>query len=276
MLLFLGCGQTKSYTATEQLLLSDAVDTAVAKIDFAPMEGQKVYFDTTYLKTQRSPLLIDSDYVISSLRQQMVSSGVYLVENRDEADLIAEARMGALGLDGHSVVYGLPASNALSSASAIIPGAASIPAIPEISLARKENTLGAAKVAVFAYEKDSREPFWQSGIARSSSNAKDTWVFGVGPFQRGTIHKDTRFAGDRLAGTELIGGKTRDIRSSQAYASYLRSKIFTRGKFASQGELASADAANATPDQSTDAVAGTDPAATGDGSQVVTAAAKTP
>ncbi|QDV26692.1 DUF6655 family protein [Aureliella helgolandensis] len=222
-----GCGATKSYTATEQLLLSDAVDAAVSKIDFQPLSGQKVYLDTTYVKTQKSALLVDSDYVISSLRQQMVSAGVYLVEGREEATLIAEARMGALGLDGHSVTYGLPASNTLSAASSVLGGSAAIPALPEMSLARNERTAGAAKIAVFAYERETREPYWQSGVARSSSNAKDTWVLGVGPFQRGTIYKRTRFAGDLMTG-ETAAQDAVDVRKSASFAEYMSSHTFEK------------------------------------------------
>jgi hypothetical protein len=39
---------------------------------------------------------------------------------------------------------------------------------------------------------------WQSGVAISTSNAKETWLFGAGPFQYGTIYQGTRFAGNRL------------------------------------------------------------------------------
>ncbi len=221
-----GCGATKSYTATEQLLLSDAVDATIAKLDFSPLRQQKVYLDVTYLKTVRSPLLIDSDYVISSVRQQMLADDVLLVESREEADLIAEARLGALGLDGHSVTYGLPASNAIATATAAIASAPVLPSLPELSVARHESKLGAAKIAVFAYDRITRQPIWQSGIARSSSNAKDTWVLGVGPFQRGTIYKRTRFAGDQLAGSELLQKDGKDIRESQQYHDYRNSRVF--------------------------------------------------
>src|SRR5690606_11244813 len=153
-----GCGTTKTYTATEQLLLSDAVDMSVAKLDFTPLTAKRVYLDATYLKTVKSPLLIDSDYVISSLRQQMMGAGVLLVEGREEAEIIAEARMGALGMDGHDVIYGLPASNSLASASAALGGASLLPAIPEISIARREGRQGASKLAVFAYDRETLQP----------------------------------------------------------------------------------------------------------------------
>lgn len=199
----LGCGTTKSYTATEQLLVSDAVDSTVTQIDFSPLAGRKVYFDSTYIKTLKSPLLVDSDYVISSMRQQMVAAGVRLVESRTDADVIAEGRIGALGLDGHNVTYGLPASNAISTATSVFSSTPLLPSFPEVSFARHEAKTGAAKLAVFAYDRETRTPVWQSGVARSSSSASDTWVLGVGPWQRGTIYEGTQFAGSKLDGNLL-------------------------------------------------------------------------
>ncbi len=239
--LLTGCGTTKTFTATEQLLLSDAVDATVSKIDFSPLAGKRVYLDSTYLKTVKSTLLVDSDYVISSLRQQMVGAGVLLVEARDEADIVAEARLGALGMDGHNVVYGVPASSALSSASAAISGTPVLPAIPEISVARREGRLGAAKLAVFAYDRESRQPYWQSGIAKSTSNAKDTWLLGVGPFQRGTIYNGTRFAGSRVLG-ELMHTESDKVRETKAFADYHRTRNFTKSTQLAKNQAAEAEA----------------------------------
>lgn len=225
-----GCGTTKSYTATEQLLMSDAVDATVSQLDFSPLSHKKVYLDTTYVKTLKSPLLVDSDYVISSLRQQMLSAGVLLVDSREEADLIAESRIGALGMDGHTVTYGVPASNNLSTASNVFANTPSLPTIPELSFARREAKTGAAKIAVFAYERDSKEPYWQSGIARSASNAKDTWILGIGPWQRGTIYEGTRFAGSKIVGSRLLTdfskGTEIEYRRSGAFTAYKGTKFF--------------------------------------------------
>ena len=204
--LLAGCGTTKSYTATEQLLMSDAVDSSISKIDFRPLTGHKVFLDVTYLSSARpspanpNPALVQSDYVISSLRQQMMAAGCYLVDSKNEAELVCEARIGALGTDGHAVTYGLPASNLLSSASSAFTGTPSLPTIPEISFAKKELKSAASKVAVFAYTKDTRQPVWQSGIEQARSNSRDTWILGVGPIQRGSIYTQTQFAGSSLSG----------------------------------------------------------------------------
>ena len=224
-----GCGTTKSTVATEQLLMSDAVDATIAKLDFSPLASKKVFLDSTYLKTAKGPLLIDSDYVISSLRQQMVGAGVLLVENREDCDLIAEARLGALGLDGHNVIYGLPASNGLSAATSALTNTPIIPTIPELALARNEAKSAAAKVAVFAYDRVTRQPYWQSGIAKSTSNAHDSWLLGVGPWQKGTIYDRTRFAGSVVNGGQPLEIEDRKIRQSAEFQAYRRSRLYHNG-----------------------------------------------
>ncbi len=206
-----GCGTTKTYTATEQLLLSDAVDSTITKIDFRPLSGNRVYLDAHYAeeggKSKQSgatnSMLVNADYVISAIRQQLVAAGCLLVEKRDDADLVVEMRLGALGSDAHSIIYGIPATN-IGSATGLIAGAPSVPTIPELAIAKKEQKTSAAKVALFAYDRVTMEPYWQSGIAQAGSNARDSWLLGIGPFQSGTIYASPRFAGRRLM--NVLGG----------------------------------------------------------------------
>lgn len=228
----IGCGTTKSFTATEQLLVSDAVDSTVAKIDFRPLAGRRVFLDNTFLPSQKgvpnpNPFLVHSEYVTSSLRQQMLAAGLMLCEKRDEADVIVEARMGALGFDGHTVTYGVPASSSLSTAASTISGSPMVPILPELSLAKKEAKSGAAKIALFAYERQSLEPVWQSGIARSTSTARDTWVLGVGPLQNGTIYEGTRFAGSRVIGKTVTKLVDHEDDEPESLVDYKRSQVFT-------------------------------------------------
>jgi hypothetical protein len=113
---------------------------------------------------------------------------------------VVEARVGAVGADAHEVTYGVPASNGLSTAAAAVaPAVPPIPAIPELSFAKRDDQRAAAKIAVFAYHRESRQALWQSGIAQASSTAKDVWLLGAGPFQQGSIYQSATFAGADLA-----------------------------------------------------------------------------
>jgi hypothetical protein len=191
-----GCGTTKSRSATEQLLISDAVDRAIAIIDFSPLADKTVFLDTKYLVAVKGIGFVNTEYVTSSLRQQMLASGCLLQEKVEDAEYVVEARIGALGTDSHEVTYGIPPSSGLAHATELVPGAPRVP-IPDLSVAKKEDLLGASKVAVFAYHRETKIPVWQSGMSVATSNARDSYVLGMGPIQDGTIYHGTHFAGSR-------------------------------------------------------------------------------
>lgn len=209
-----GCGTTKGYEATEQLLLSEAVDDSIAQIDFRPMSGYRVFLDTQYIKNVKSLGFVNSDYVISSMRQQIVGAGCLLQDKLEEADLVIEARCGTLGADSFQVTYGIPANSFLTTAAQAIPGAPPVPIIPDLSVARREAREGASKVAAFAYDRLTRQPVWQSGMSKASTTSRDTWVLGIGPIQTGSIRRGTRWIG---SGLEFGGRQTTDSSPRNLY-----------------------------------------------------------
>jgi hypothetical protein len=202
-----GCGSTRTSntmrTATEQMLISDAIDRTVDSIDFTPLAGQPVFFDDSKLTD-----VVDKGYLVSSLRQHILASGCVLKDNRDDALFVVEPRAGAVGTDNHDLLFGVPALQLPQ-----VPAATAVPAaIPEIPFAKRRDQRGVAKVAVFAYRRDSGEPVWQSGIVINTSTANDIWVLGAGPFQRGTIYDRPLFAGKALDGTEDAAEVNRNSR----------------------------------------------------------------
>ena len=222
-----GCGTILTNSATEQLLASDAVDSAVSSIDFRPLSGQKVFFETRYIQNLKTIGFVSAEYIISSLRQAMVGAGVLLQDTAAQADLVVEARVGTLGADGADMIYGLPSSNA-GAATAAAAAATSIPtitSIPEISLAKKKNQLAAAKVACFAYARESKERVWQSGLATAKSTAQDTWIFGAGPFQKGSIYTKTGLAGSTLdVGGDGINAPAVGFREPAVFEQFVKNK----------------------------------------------------
>lgn len=197
----LGCGSTMQKMGTEQLLLSEAVDSAIGQIDFRSLAGRKVFLDRTFLQTMQTNNVVDANYIVSALRQQMMAAKCLIQENRDDAEIIVEPRVGSLGTDGHDVVYGVPQTTALSAAASAV-SRIPLPPIPEVSLGRVNANLAVAKIAVFAYDRVTREPVWQSGNSRAESTSRNTWVFGIGPIQRGSIYRGYAFAGTKIAGQE--------------------------------------------------------------------------
>jgi len=215
-----GCSITKSRLATEQLVVSDAVDSAVSQVDFSPLSGQRVFFDTKYLNNARLPGNSNVEYVISSLRQQMLAYDLRLAEKMEDAAIVVEARVGTLGNDGSEVTYGIPGNAALSTASIFLSAPVAAPTMPELSLGRRNHQWGAAKLGVFAYNRASHERLWQAGVITGTSQARDLWVLGVGPFQRGrTYAKVRRIPGSRdtlrADGPELARLEPLDAYASQ-------------------------------------------------------------
>ena len=206
LLMMTGCGTTLQATATDQLVASDAVDRSVSQIDFSPLIGLKVFLDTSYIQSPKTPLgigFVNPEYVISSIRQQMMAAGLELMETREQADFIVEARLGVLGGDGHQLVYGIPSGSGIGSAASTAVAATTsvplLPSIPELAIAKREDHMAAVKVAAFAYHRESRERAWQSGISVGKSSARDYWILGAGPFQKGDIHKGVQLAGNPVS-----------------------------------------------------------------------------
>lgn len=178
--------------------MSDAVDQAINQIEFSSLTRQKVYLDTQYLKPVSGGGPVNADYIISSLRQQMTAAGCLVQEYLDDADIVIEPRVGALGTDGHEVTYGIPQNSSLTNAATALSGSPSIPVLPEISFGRNDALSGVAKIIIFAYDRESKQPVWQSGIAQAESSSNSMWILGAGPFQRGSIYEGVRFAGKSI------------------------------------------------------------------------------
>jgi hypothetical protein len=212
-----GCGINKSRLATEQLVVSDAVDRVVASIDFSALSGKKVFFDTQYLDGLSLGANGNIKYVISSLRQQMLAYDCRLQEKVDTADYVVEGRVGVLANDGHEVTYGVPGSAALASASVFLSSPVPIPALPELSLGRRTHQAGTAKIGLFAYDRTTREPVWQAGVKKGASEARDSWILGLGPYQskpstvRKSIWKKTEAQPARQIAQDPLGAYSSDM-----------------------------------------------------------------
>jgi hypothetical protein len=199
--LLVGCGTTRSTdtarTASEQLLISDAIDRAVQSVDLKTLAGQKVFLDDSRLGD-----VIDRNYLISTLRQHLLANGCQLRDTRDQADFVVEARAGAVGTDRNDLLFGVPSMNVPQVFPLQpVPGAV----IPEIPIAKRRDQKGIAKIAVFAYHRETGTPVWQSGLVHQESSSNDVWILGAGPFQRGSIYDGTAFAGKQLGADEKKG-----------------------------------------------------------------------
>ena len=181
-----GCGTVKSSgttrTGTEQLLLTNAWDSALQKVDFRPLAGVPVFLDTT------NAVAVDQGWVVSSLREAMLQQGVLLRDKKEQAQWVVEARVGAYGTDANDWLLGIAQTTIPQTITGMPSGT-----IPEIPLIKKSNQYGVAKLALFAYDKTSGRHVWRSGTMLAFSTAKDIHILGVGPISSGSIERSSKF-----------------------------------------------------------------------------------
>ena len=187
--LTVGCGSTRwsdsKRTATEQMLVSDAIERAVMRIDMQPLAGRNVFLDTTVLDD-----VSDDKYLTSALRHKLLASGCGLASDRDKAELVLEARAGAVGTDRNELLLGIPATSVTVGGNGT--------SLPEMALAKRTDQRAVVKVNICAYERASGVAVWQSGVEHVASNTRDRWLFGTGPFQDGDINDGVEFAGEKI------------------------------------------------------------------------------
>jgi len=201
--LMTGCGTTRhtdsSRTATEQLLVSGAVDRALESVRLDALNGVKVYFDEKYV----DPNQTDMKYVLFSVREKLLAEGALLQLTQDNADVIVQVSVGALGTDRYEVLVGVPQVTGLGVVSTQFPIP---PALPEVPIIKETNQQGVAKLRIVAYQKDTGQLVALTGEqAVSTVKNQSTWFVGIGPFERGTVHRTSRIAGASVSLPKIPG-----------------------------------------------------------------------
>lgn len=130
-------------SATEQLLLSHAVDRAMGDVFFAFCRGRKVHLDTSAMAC------VDKEYCVASLHDVLAQAGGLLSDAKD-AEIIIVPRVGALGTDAEDFLLGLP------SLPIVVPGTGSMET-PEIALFKMDTQTAQAKIRLLAYNAKTKE-----------------------------------------------------------------------------------------------------------------------
>ena len=192
-----GCGTTKfsdtSRTATEQLLITSAMEELVDEYDYSRLSGLKVFVKTANSAT-------DGDYLKSLIRQQLAANGAFIKDTEDNADYIVEIAPGTVGTNHYELMYGIPETTIPA-----IGSLTSATSIPEFALIKRTDQKAQVKLVMWAYNKNTGSIIWQSGIDTKSSQIRDRWIFGAGPFTTATYDKRS---GVRLGADQAIPAKT--------------------------------------------------------------------
>lgn len=187
-----GCGTTRRTdtprTATEQLLISGAVDEAIDSIQLDALRGAKVFVDEKYAEA-----MTDLKYVLFRVREKLLEEGALLMPAEDKADVIVQVGVGALGTDRYEVLVGMPEVHGIG---IINPDFPIPPALPEVPLLKAMNQHGVAKIRIVAFRRNTGQLIALSGDAgMSSTHNRSTWFVGIGPIEEGTGREKPSLAG---------------------------------------------------------------------------------
>jgi hypothetical protein len=138
-------------TATEELLISTAIDRAVSGLKLGIPKGTSVYLDASNFEGT------DAKYAISSVAEHVLLSGGRLAADKSKADMVLAIRDGALSTDSDGFLLGLPAIGVPIPVSGTL-------SLPEIALVKRAETRGVAKFAATLYDQ-------KSGALKSVSGA---------------------------------------------------------------------------------------------------------
>ncbi len=185
-----GCTTTKqsntARTATEQLLISNAVDQSLNKIDFSPLAGSAVFVEEKYIDC------VDKGYVIGSIRHKLLQAGATLAGKPEEAEAIMEVRSGSVGTDSTSSYVGIPGFTA--------PG---MIGIPDIKLVTRDSQKAVAKIGIVVYSVKSKRELGEGGVSMALADDTNTYVLGHGPKQSGTLRYEVNRSTSLQAGQQI-------------------------------------------------------------------------
>ena len=160
-----------SETATEQLLITAAIDDAVAKMNVSLDAGTRIFVDTSYFDgTGRETMVLFPKYAMAAVRDRLLRAGALLTEDRTAADVIVELRTGGQSIDHNSLFIGIP------QVSIPLPPTFYPVTTPELALFKRDRQTGVAKLAITAYHQGTGAFASSSGPTFGSSNHTETTV----------------------------------------------------------------------------------------------------
>jgi len=218
LLAAMGCASTSTSntarTAREQMLLSNAVDQSLNKVDFTPLYGQKVYVEEKYLEC------VDKPYIVGSVRHRALRAGALLTDKADEAEVVMELRSGGVGTD--------TSESFLGTTEIALPGMLTI---PEIRFAERKTQFGYAKLGLVIYDAKSKEVLGDGGVALARADDTNWYMAGIGPFQKGSLRRDVG-----RASTHPQGMSRRELPSAVAFGTRSDDGARSSVQFASHSE----------------------------------------
>ena len=144
--------------AVEQLLLTNAVDRSVSKLDFRMLAGEKIRIDYSNLAPQT-----EKNYVQAILEARVAAAGAIIALKADEAKYVLRPVCATLATEDSKIMFGTP------QLPVPIPDMSLSLVIPELPLFKRINRYGHCKLAVEILEAKTNKQARVVGPAISSS-----------------------------------------------------------------------------------------------------------
>lgn len=169
-----GCATMKqsdtSRTGLEQLLISNAIDQSLQKVDFRPIAGAKVHLKSDLLEC------VDKNYAILATKSKLLTNQCTLVDSVDDAEVQVEIASGGVGTDRTELVVGTPE----------IP-LGLMGSVPKINFYERNKAMGTAKLAIVATDVKTKQPVINSGYSLARSDHQHWTTLGMGPVYSGSV-----------------------------------------------------------------------------------------
>lgn len=171
-------------SATEQYLMAQAIEEAVAQLSIDSLRDRLVFVDPAYLiGYQERNAVQETAFLVGELRAKLLGNGVRLTNKREEAQVIVEVRSLGVGVDRTEYLLGIPALYLPQ-----LSGGTGVPAAtPELAIVKRTTQKGYGSVAFVAYWNDTGELAAQSGPTHGRTSRQDYWFFGIGPSTVGDV-----------------------------------------------------------------------------------------
>jgi hypothetical protein len=184
-----GCTSTKQSntprTATEQLLISNAIDQSLNRVDFTPLAGSSVFVEEKYLEC------VDKNYIVGSIRHKLLQANASIAASPAQADAGMEVRSGGVGTDVASSYLGVPGFT--------VPGMVSL---PDIKLVNRDSQKAVAKIGLVMYDVKRSREIGEGGVSTAIADENKTYIMGFGPRRSGTllqeVDRSVVYPGERL------------------------------------------------------------------------------
>jgi len=173
-------------TGLEQLLISNAVDQSLNKVDFRPVAGAKVYLKSDLLNC------VDKNYIILATKSRLLQNRCVLVDKAEDADVQLEIASGGVGTDRTELVVGTPE----------VP-LGLMGSIPKVNFYERNKAMGTAKLVLVATDIKTKQPVINSGFALARSDHQHWTMLGAGPVLSGSVAEQIRSNTDSTDGVVL-------------------------------------------------------------------------